>query len=555
MRIDVWDVKKPNDEVAIDCGYARGFCDLFTVDRVIGKGGFGLVRVVLEKSSGEEFACKSIKKKLDIPNVSAGKQAQYLDNIDREAQILRRLRGTLSVVAFKGIWEDDEMVHMVMEYCRGGELHHGIGVRVYTEEMVAKIMHSVLLTLAQCHANKILHRDIKPGNFMLLDTTATSPIKAIDFGLAVFYEPDQLPRTDLGLEGTPWFMAPEVLSSQNYPASDIWSAGVMCYQLLSGYLPFDDFRNPNSPALSVVWKSILTDEPSFKRSTWAEVSEEAKDFVRVLLNKDHSARPSAKDAFRHPWLQSAFHAGRPRPLSATVVQRIQRYAQTNLLRRTILELIAAELLKMAPQTLSDASMRDGSEAAEALAADANVTSTEPMAIVSPETEVSYDGTFFPMSPERSSVSAQQEGITAPIPPSSLVHPGTSPATSRRNSVDVLGSTPRRLLHMAGIGKAGRAISRSPTVEQIAMLARAANRRGSATVHGPGEYWRLLRQASEIAAMGRFSFDSFSNLVDSKSNTRLLFQSISQILDMVAWITYVPLHALTKNVMSNARQRG
>ena len=49
------------------------------------------------------------------------------------------------------------------------------------------------------------------------------------------------------------FMAPEVMSSEVYPSSDVWSAGVMTYQLLSGQLPFDDRRRPNSPALSVVW--------------------------------------------------------------------------------------------------------------------------------------------------------------------------------------------------------------------------------------------------------------------------------------------------------------
>ncbi len=78
-----------------------------------------------------------------------------------------------------------------------------------------------------------------------------------DFGLAVFYDTNQLPRTDLGLEGTPWFLAPENLSSEFYPASDLWSAGVMTYQLLSGYLPFDDRRNRNSPALSQVVPSSV----------------------------------------------------------------------------------------------------------------------------------------------------------------------------------------------------------------------------------------------------------------------------------------------------------
>lgn len=49
------------------------------------------------------------------------------------------------------------------------------------------------------------------------------------------------------------YMAPEVLNSKQMPASDVWSAGVMAYQLLSGYLPFNDHRNPDSPALSVIW--------------------------------------------------------------------------------------------------------------------------------------------------------------------------------------------------------------------------------------------------------------------------------------------------------------
>ena len=118
-------------------------------------------------------------------------------------------------------------------------------------------------------------------------------------------------------------MAPETLSSQTFPASDVWSAGVMAYQLLSGFLPFDDHRNPSAPALSLIWKGILTEAPSFRRSAWAEVSPEAKDFVEALLQKDPARRPTAKEALRHPWLQTGFHDANLRPLSATVVQRIQ----------------------------------------------------------------------------------------------------------------------------------------------------------------------------------------------------------------------------------------
>ena len=76
----------------------------------------------------------------------------------------------------------------------------------------------------------------------------------VDFGLAVFFDPKKLPMKDLGMEGTPWFMAPEMLSSQQVgPGVDVWAAGVMAYQLLSGAFPFNDWNNTKNPALSLVW--------------------------------------------------------------------------------------------------------------------------------------------------------------------------------------------------------------------------------------------------------------------------------------------------------------
>lgn len=69
---------------------------------------------------------------------------------------------------------------------------------------VASYMRGVLRTLAVMHSHHILHRDIKPSNFMLLNDSERAPLKAIDFGLAMPYEPEALPLSHLGLEGTPW---------------------------------------------------------------------------------------------------------------------------------------------------------------------------------------------------------------------------------------------------------------------------------------------------------------------------------------------------------------
>ena len=82
------------------------------------------------------------------------------------------------------------------------------------------------------------------------------------------------------------FLAPEVLSSKWSPKADTWAAGVMCYQLLTGRLPFNDKRNPINPQLTAVLRSILTDKLNFDKSYWQDISDEAKDFVKSMLDRD-----------------------------------------------------------------------------------------------------------------------------------------------------------------------------------------------------------------------------------------------------------------------------
>lgn len=340
-------------------GYARNLEKRFRIERELARGGNGVVMLVVDIETGQEWAMKSIPKVLSDPKLSDRKRQDHVNAIKREVDVMRRLRGCLNVASLEEAYEDDSHVHLVMEYCRGGELHHRIGAAHYSERTVASFMRAALRTLAQCHANKILHRDIKPGNFLLSSEDERAPLKAVDFGLAVFYDERQLPRTDLGLEGTPWFMAPETLRSEVFPSSDVWAAGVMAHQLLTGRFPFDDKTNPVSPSLSKIWKSILTDKVDFNRSHWAGISDDAKDFVKMLLNKDPAQRPTAKEALKHPWLQGKIdERSTGRPLSLAVVQRIQRFSQASLFKRTVLEMIAEELLADRPAA-EDASLADG----------------------------------------------------------------------------------------------------------------------------------------------------------------------------------------------------
>ncbi len=117
-----------------------GFYDKYEVGEELGKGGFGVVRVVTKKKNGKRYAAKSIKKVLEVPNLSIERQAAHLANIKREVSVLYRLRGTLNVVHFKQAWEDDDYVHIVMELCLGGELSHSLAKRHYSEKTVKDLL-------------------------------------------------------------------------------------------------------------------------------------------------------------------------------------------------------------------------------------------------------------------------------------------------------------------------------------------------------------------------------------------------------------------------------
>mmetsp|Transcript_24687 Transcript_24687/g.68694 ORF Transcript_24687/g.68694 Transcript_24687/m.68694 type:complete len:663 (+) Transcript_24687:1100-3088(+) len=345
-----WEKDTNKSEEGVDLGYPRNLNELYETGELLGKGGNGEVHLVTHKSTGAMFACKTLPKKLQVEpgKVSQKKADNHLQALKNEIEVMRTLRGTLNVAYLEQVFEDDTHVHILMENCRGGELLHTIGQKPYTEQTVASVMRAVLRTLAQCHSHHILHLDVKPGNFMLLDTSDTAPLKAIDFGLAKPYKPEDLPLSDLGLEGTPWYMAPEALSSQVTPAVDIWAAGVMAYQLLTGHFPFNDKKNPMRPAVNAIWKSLLTDKVKFDKSYWDDISDEGKDFVKILLEKDPSKRPTAKEALKHPWLAGGSvedrFSGKSKGLKGEVVQRIQRYGQASLVKRTLLESLAAEIL-------------------------------------------------------------------------------------------------------------------------------------------------------------------------------------------------------------------
>ena len=135
-RLDAWDVGKSKDYRPVKCGYGEGFLEKYDLGEELGRGGFGIVRVVTHKQTQKQYAAKSIKKLLQVPNLPIQRQAAHLTNVKREVSVLYRLRGTLNVVNFIEALEDDEDVHIIMELCTGGPLAHSLARRHYSERTV-----------------------------------------------------------------------------------------------------------------------------------------------------------------------------------------------------------------------------------------------------------------------------------------------------------------------------------------------------------------------------------------------------------------------------------
>lgn len=103
-----------------------------------------------------------------------------------------------NIVRLRATYEDNEAVHLVMELCEGGELFDRIVARGhYSERAAAGVARTVAEVVRMCHENGVMHRDLKPENFLFANKKENAPLKAIDFGLSVFFKPGNDSTRDL----------------------------------------------------------------------------------------------------------------------------------------------------------------------------------------------------------------------------------------------------------------------------------------------------------------------------------------------------------------------
>jgi len=306
----------------------------------LGAGAYGIVRLARERSTGRAYAVKTISK---TPRKIGAPLPPYWNKIQLEVEIMKHIGPSLNIVYLYDVFEDNSSVHLVLEIMRGGDLWKRITPGEYSERFAAGVLRSMLRTVSQCHTRHVIYRDIKPDNFLFESDEPDAPLKATDFGLAAYFvEGENLTR----LCGTPSYMAPEVIRKNYGPSADLWSCGVVAYQLLTGTLPFGDEINVR-PTAQVVMRNIIDKDVPLDNPALDDVSPLAKDFVSKLLTKDPDARMTAREALEHPWVREDGNEAPDTPLRGSVVRRLQRYATTGVLKRAVLRL----LVEAAPSSL------------------------------------------------------------------------------------------------------------------------------------------------------------------------------------------------------------
>nr|XP_043638551.1 calcium-dependent protein kinase 26-like [Erigeron canadensis] len=302
--------------------------DIYTLGhQKLGQGQFNTTYLCTEIATGIDYACKTISKtKLT--------SKEDVEDVRREIQIMHHLAGHKNIVKIKGAYENALYVHIVMERCNGGELFDRIIQRGhYSERTAAELTKIIIGVVEACHSLGVMHRDLKPENFLLVDRDDDFSLKAIDFGLSVFFKPGQI-LTDF--VGSPYYVAPEVLLKHYGPEADIWSAGVMLYVLLSGVPPFWDETQKG------IFDAVLKGHIDFESDPWPLISDSAKDLIRKMLCSRPSDRLTAHEVLFHPWIcENGVAPDRaPDPIVLTC---LKQFSAMNKLKKMALRVIAENL--------------------------------------------------------------------------------------------------------------------------------------------------------------------------------------------------------------------
>ncbi|RKP12380.1 putative calcium/calmodulin-dependent protein kinase [Piptocephalis cylindrospora] len=262
---------------------------LFKIGHVLGSGSYGEVREAVIISTGQKCAMKAIKK-----SAVAGHE----ELVKSEMEVVGRLDHP-NIIKLYDHFESRDKYYMVFELATGGELFDRIiNQGKFTEKDGRGHIQTVLGAIAYLHERNIVHRDLKPENLLFRDDYPTSELLLADFGICKEIDTgDQAMSTICGSFG---YTAPEIMLRKKYGREvDLWSLGVITYTLLCGYTPFpmdDQARFLDQARHGRV---------EFHSRYWKDISDEAKAFIKQLLDPVPANRGNATELLSHAWFVSS----------------------------------------------------------------------------------------------------------------------------------------------------------------------------------------------------------------------------------------------------------
>ena len=308
-RLTLSAFRRPEEIIRVaDPDSSRKLSDSYKLRGGVGHGAMSTVRLAERISDGSKFAVKTVSKHDVLRTRRFGRRRRHMD----EWEVLRLLEHNPNVVNLIDVYETDDEVQMVLEYCEGGELFEHIQRNRakstpydQSEIQAAKIAEQILSALNDLHRRGIVHRDVKPEN-LLLTNSGGSEAKICDFGIARLLldecDSESCSSDDEGVSpgrrraysrvGSDLYAAPEVCLGDGYgTAVDMYSLGVTLYVLLYGFPPIFDLQDDGEAGVT------------FHDNQWSPISDDAKDLIRQMLEAEPEQRITAERALDSPWIK------------------------------------------------------------------------------------------------------------------------------------------------------------------------------------------------------------------------------------------------------------
>lgn len=312
--------------------------DNYEMKNKISEGAFGVVYLANHKSSKSQRAVKMIP-------ITCSDQNSIKDLL-QEVGILKQMDNPYIIKIYE-VYQSDTNLSIVTEYCSGGELYSRIVESGgFSENLAARYMHQIASAVNYLHSNNIVHRDLKPENLLFETQDPESRLKLIDFGTCKHFSKNSKLVERIG---SAYYIAPEVISSNYTEKCDVWSMGVILFIMLCGSPPFGGRNNGE------ILSNILMREPRMDPKKWKNVSEEAVELVKAMLNKQVPQRITAAEVVNSKWIQKYLNSEVPcKKLASRSFKNLAKFNTSSKLHKATLSYIVSQM--MSTEELS--SLRD-----------------------------------------------------------------------------------------------------------------------------------------------------------------------------------------------------